>query len=209
MKLSGVFENLALSLGPTRPDGGSLDKNADDRVALGVLLERLGSKSTSLVCLFLVSPFLQPVPLLGLSTPVGIVIALHGLAIAIDQKPWLPKRFSALTMPKSTVAKIANNTSGLFRRIEFLVSPRLSMFAVQNPFRFINGVLLILAGLFLALPLPIPLSNGIPALLIFLVSLAHAEEDGVLALIAYAYFAGIMVSGTFLTEAVVNWLKTL
>lgn len=201
--------NSAVDRDTYTPSASHHDRNTpDDRVALGILLERLGSKSTSLVCLFLVSPFLQPVPLLGLSTPVGIVIALHGLAIAIDKKPWLPKRFASLTMPKSTVAKIASNTSGLFRRIEFLISPRLSVFAVQNPFRFINGVLLILAGLFLALPLPIPFSNGLPALLIFLVSLAHAEEDGVLALVAYAYFAGLMVSGTFLTEAVVHWMKT-
>ena len=143
MKLSEVFENMAVSLEKGYESSSELLTVSPDanRVTLGTILTLLGKKSTSLVCLFLVAPFLQPVPLLGLSTPVGFIIALHGLAIAIDQKPWLPKRFAKLTLPSETVERISHNLSRLFRKIEFLTSPRLTFFAIQNPFRFINGIL--------------------------------------------------------------------
>ncbi len=211
VKLSGVFENMAISLGEGYESSDVFLKASPgaDRVTLGTLLQLLGRKSTSLVCLFLVSPFLQPVPLLGLSTPVGIIIALHGLAIALDQKPWIPRRLSLLTVPAPTIQKIASNLSRIFLKIEFLTSPRLTVFAVKPPFRYVNGFLLILAGLFLALPLPIPFSNGVPAILIFLVALSHAEEDGLLALVAYVYFIALIISGTLLSEALFKWIYSL
>lgn len=209
MKLSGVFENMATSLKAgfeSSPELLAASPGAD-RVTLGTLLELLGRKSTSLLCLFLVSPFLQPVPLLGLSTPVGIIIAFHGLAIAVNQKPWLPRRLARLTIPALTVEKIAVNLSRLFRKIEFLTKPRLSFLAVQTPFRFVNGVFIFLAGVFLALPLPIPFTNWLPAVLIFLLSLSHAEEDGVLSLLAYLYVVVLAVSGSLLSETLIAWIK--
>lgn len=211
MKLSAVFENIATSLAAGYESSDVLLKASPgaDRVTLGTLLELLGNKSTSLVCLFLVGPFFQPVPLLGLSTPVGIIIALHGLAIALDKKPWIPRRLALLTVPAPTIQKIAVNLSRIFKKIEFLTSPRLTMFAMVPPFRYFNGFLLVIAGLFLALPLPIPFSNGVPAVLIFLVSLSHAEEDGLLAILAYVYFIGLIISGTLLGEALITWIKTL
>ena len=211
MKLSGVFENIATSLSEGYESSDVFLKASPgaDRVTLGTLLQLLGKKSTSLVCLFLVGPFLQPVPLLGLSTPVGFIIALHGLAIALDQKPWIPRRLALMTVPASTMQKIAFNLSRLFRKIEFLTSPRLTMFAMTPPFRYFNGFLLMIAGLFLALPLPIPFSNGVPAVLIFLVSLSHAEEDGLLAIFAYIYFVGLVIAGTILGDALITWVKTL
>lgn len=211
MKLSGVFDNIATSLGAGYESSDEFLKVSPgaDRVTLGTLLELLGRKSTSLVCLFLIGPFMQPVPLLGLSTPVGIIIALHGLAIALDQKPWIPKRLARLTVPTATMQKIATNLSRLFNKIEFLTSPRLTVFAVMPPFRYINGFLMIVAGLFLALPLPIPFSNGVPALLIFLVALSHAEEDGLLAILAYIYSIGLIIAGTLLGDALITWIKSL
>jgi hypothetical protein len=53
-------------------------------------------------------------------------------------------------------------------------------------FRFINWILVVVAGVLLALPLPIPFSNTVPAIVILLITFAQLEDDGFLALGGYA-----------------------
>jgi hypothetical protein len=51
--------------------------------------------------------------------------------------------------------------------------------------RILNGFLLAIHGILMALPLPIPGSNSFPAWSILLIALAELEEDGILLWIGY------------------------
>lgn len=46
-------------------------------------------------------------------------------------------------------------------------------------------ILLILNSILLALPLPIPFSNALPAWMIFFQALGHLEEDGFFIVLSY------------------------
>jgi len=52
----------------------------------------------------------------------------------------------------------------------------------------VNGLLIFLLGSFLALPLPIPLTNLAVGWSIFLVTLGLLEDDGVFVLVGYLVF---------------------
>jgi hypothetical protein len=52
----------------------------------------------------------------------------------------------------------------------------------------VNGAMLAALGIFLALPLPIPLTNVITAWAIFLISLGILEDDGLFIFLGYGLF---------------------
>ena len=61
-------------------------------LTLGGLIERLEGRVYTLLLVILSLPMCQPVPLPGLSTPLGVAIALLGLRFAFRQHPWMPDR---------------------------------------------------------------------------------------------------------------------
>src|SRR5688572_13594976 len=65
---------------------------AERSVTLQEVLEVLHGRAYTLLLFFLALPFCTPIPLPGVSTPFGIVIALIGFRLSLGQKPWLPKK---------------------------------------------------------------------------------------------------------------------
>src|SRR5687768_14564795 len=72
----------------------SLAGDAGTGLSLGELLGRLSERGHALLVLFLVIPFLQPIPLPLFSTAVGLTVALIGLQMALERPPWLPSRLA-------------------------------------------------------------------------------------------------------------------
>ena len=69
------------------------------------------------------------------------------------------------------------------------------------------------SGLFLLLPLPVPLSNVLPAFAIFLLAAAMLERDGLCGILGFIVFAitlvvfgGIFLAGVVAIEAVWEWI---
>jgi hypothetical protein len=63
-------------------------------------------------------------------------------------------------------------------------------------------ILLILNSILLALPLPIPFSNALPAWMIFFQALGHLEEDGFFIVLSYLQTAICLVYFVFLVLGV-------
>ena len=149
------------------------------------ILEVLSGKGRSLILIFLSLPFCQPIQIPGLSTPFGIVIAFLGLRIAFGKHIWLPKRILLKTISSTTIQKTAQKSLQIMKKIRRFIRPRLNWLCTHRTMQILNGLLIFLLGIFLALPLPIPLTNLAAGWSIFLVSLGLLEDDGIFVLIGY------------------------
>lgn len=149
------------------------------------VLTTLSGKGRSLILIFLSLPFCQPVQIPGLSTPFGILIAVIGLRIAFEKRIWLPKRILSKTISSITIQKITQKSLNLMNKTKRFMHPRLKWLCDNWAMKIFNGLLIFLLGLFLALPLPIPLTNLVAGWSIFLLNLGLLESDGFFVIIGY------------------------
>lgn len=153
-------------------------------LSLQKILNLLGEDSHYVLILFLILPFLQPIPMLGLSTPLGIIIAIIALFAYFKKPACIPKRWADREISSESVLKIVNGSDKILKKLSVIIHPRWSTL-LKSPFRDLSIFLLIINAILLALPLPIPFSNTLPAWAIFFIALAHLEEDGLFVLLAY------------------------
>lgn len=159
-------------------------------VNLRELVALFGPRGHAFLTLFLVLPFLQPIPIPGVSTVLGLMMALVGLFMMRGKPPWVPDRYAKIRIEKRFLTRIERALESLLVRLEKIVRPRAVHLFSKPWFRILNGSLLCLHGLILSLPLPIPFSNFLPALVLFLIALGSLEEDA--AVIVAGYTATIV-----------------
>lgn len=158
-----------------------------NEITLLELFELLGSKSHSLLILFLCLPYLQPLPIPGLSTPFGFLIGLISIFMYLRRPPWLPKRFYNLKLSMSILLKISEVAEKIWIKAGRFLRQRWPYFVISAPFRQINLAVVLVNSVLLALPLPIPFSNMFPIIPILLCTLANIEKDGLLILLSYIF----------------------
>lgn len=175
---------------------------AERAVRLRDVLEVMHNRGYTLLLILLALPFCTPIPLPGLSAPFGLVIAFIGLRLALGQKPWLPARLLDTQLPAKFFPRFLSATRRLLRWLEKFLKPRLGHLVRWPPARRMMGVMICLSGLLMTLPIPIPLSNGLPALAVLLLAAGMLEEDGgfaiaggVVFILALAFFAAILWGG--------------
>ena len=164
-------------------------------VSVRALAELLSIRGHALLAFFLALPFLQPVPLLGLSTPVGLAISTLGILMALGKPPLLPRRWLDRELPSTVVARLARGGQALMRRAERFVKPRGVWFHRHRWAKPIAGTIIAVSGIELALPLPIAFTNTLPAIVIATTSVALLEEDALLAVAGELAF--VLVSAAF------------
>lgn len=177
-------------------------------VTLSRLFQVFGNDSHYVIILFLILPFLQPIPLFGLSTPLGFLIGAVAWLAFVKKPPFVPFRWKNKLMPKEVVLKIASGFTALFERISFLIHPRWG-FTLQGPFRIINTLIVIWNCFLLALPLPVPFTNTGPACAIFCMALAFLEEDGLFVLLSYVFTILTMIYFGLIAGGVKSGLSIL
>lgn len=158
-------------------------------VTLGELLADCGPQGHGFLAIFLVLPFLQPIPLPGISSAIGVLLVILGVFVALRQPPWVPKRLAGVTVQPDAVLRICTNLEKLLGALEHVVKPRAQWLFARRWFRLTNGIVWILHAVVFSLPLPIPFSNAFPAVVILLMALGILEED--FAVIALAYLGGV------------------
>ncbi|MBA3957133.1 MAG: exopolysaccharide biosynthesis protein [Parachlamydiaceae bacterium] len=154
-------------------------------VSIGDILELLSGKGRSLILMLLSLPFCQPIQIPGFSTPFGLVIAFLGLRMAFGKHIWLPKSLLAKEISAKFLLKITDSTLKLVKKARRWIYPRLVWVCRHPIMEILNGLMIVLLGIFLALPLPIPFSNLIAAWSIFLIGFGILEDDGLLVIIGY------------------------
>ncbi len=150
---------------------------------LETILKNRGPVTLSLI---LSIPFVQPIPVPGLSIIFGIIIALFGVRLARGTTGGLPQFIGRREVDAELIRKLFTGLDRVFRMIERFVKPRWSL-AMQPPFITLIGISMVTSGIALALPLPpvILFSNSIPAWSIILLCLGYLERDGVLITLGY------------------------
>lgn len=183
---------------------------AERALRLRDVLEVTQNRGYTMLLILLAVPFCTPIPLPGFSLPFGLVIAFMGLRLALGQRPWLPARLLDTQLPAKFFPRFLAGTRRLVRWLELLLKPRLGHLVRSRLARQGMGAIILVCGLLLTLPLPLPFSNGLPALTVLLLAAAMLEEDGHAALaggaafvLTLAFFAAILWGGA---EAV-NFFK--
>lgn len=165
---------------PTAYDSSSLDdifnrleEEARSRGTLSIfeILNILESRGTAVAAALLSAPFLQPVPLIGLSTPLGIAIGLAAIATYFNRPIWVPRAIGERQVPDSFILVNTGFIKLLSGKLKRLIHAPLD---AQKPMEFKPisrwqlhqrwlSVVLLLHAVLLSLPLPIPFSNTFPA----------------------------------------------
>ena len=185
---------------------------AERSVRLRELLEITHGRGYTMLLILLALPFCTPIPLPGLSLPFGAVIALIGLRLSLRLKPWLPQRLLDTELPQKFFPLLLAAARRLIRWLEFFLRPRWTWLIDFGILHHLYGAIILVCGLCLMLPLPIPFSNGFPALTVVLVSAAILERDGYVVIVGLATFlATLFFLGTVLMggATAVDWLHGL
>ncbi|MBI3564556.1 MAG: exopolysaccharide biosynthesis protein [Elusimicrobia bacterium] len=151
----------------------------DGPLTLGELSERLGRDGIGLLAVLLSVPFLQPIPLAGLGTPVGVVLMAAGVQLALGHERMpLPGFAARRRLDPAHVAKALGAAERILTALERYAKPRWRG-AARLP-RAIGAAIVVLGSGF-ALPVFVPLGNPVSAVAMVLLGLALLEEDGLLA----------------------------
>jgi hypothetical protein len=182
------------------------ERAAAGPITFGELLAICGPQGHGFLALFLVLPFLQPIPLPGLSSAIGILLALLGVFVALRRPPWVPARVARVKVEPEHVLRICRSAERLLGAIEHVVRPRAAWLFSQRWFRVTNGLVWIVHALVFSLPLPIPFSNSLPAIVILLMALGILEEDFGVIVVAYVgAVANVLFFGGLLAIPTLGW----
>lgn len=178
---------------------------------LGVVFAGLGRRSFGMLLFVSTLPAFIPIPGVGgaISGPLAILIGVQ-LLVGM-RKPWLPKFIATRGPHRQLMVRFRDMLSPWLTRLERVVHPRADTLLVHRLASALSGLMLILLGLLLALP--IPLTNYLFGGLLLLFALALLERDGWL--MAVAWTAGAIAIGVFgvlsghLAAAAARWVDLL
>lgn len=155
-------------------------------VSIAQVLHALSGRGRDFVVIILSLPFCLPLQIPGLSTPFGLAIAFIGTRMAFAKHTWLPKKILSKKIPGRAFNKMTTKVLWLRKKVKCWTHPRLVSLSSSPSMKVMNGVLICILGIILALPLPIPFSNLATAWSLFLICLGKLENDGVLIIAGYA-----------------------
>ena len=155
------------------------------------LLDGLGRRAFGMLLFVAALPAFIPIPIGGaLSGPLIMLVAAQLLVGMVH--PWLPGFIARRGPKRQALARFERMVDPWLARLERIVRPRLTAVLDHPLATAFTGLLLLLLGLLLALP--IPLTNYVFGGLILLYALALLERDGALMLAAWG--VGIVALST-------------
>ena len=186
--------------------------------SIGELTSAVGDKGFGLLLMILSLPSALPVPAPGYSIPFGVAMALIAVQIFIGREHLsLPKKVNSIRIPAKLASKMVGSGAKFLRKIETLIKPRQQWMHSQAGHATLAVVIFIMATFMM---IPIPGTNTMPAMAIFIIGVSMAEEDGliaigaVLAAILAATISGIILylaitQGPEAVETFKDWIKGL
>ncbi len=153
-------------------------------MTLGHALDMLKERGDAMFIILITIPFIIPLPAFGLSTPVGVAVALMGICVFRGTRLWLPRKLRDREISYTTLQRVTGAARRLISPIEKLMRPRWPIMFWPGMIHLI-GVVLMIAGGSLALPLPVVGTNFIFAIIILPLSLGLLERDGLFVLIGH------------------------
>lgn len=162
---------------------GFANGDPDDVLRLGDLLKDFGPAAFGMLLFLGVLPAFIPVPGVGGAVG-GPLVILVGVQLLLGmRKLWLPGFLARRGPHRSAMMRFRQRMAPGLRRLEKLVRPRMTAFLDNRIALSFTGLLLVLLGVLLALP--IPFTNYVFGFLLLLFAFALLERDGALLLVAW------------------------
>lgn len=159
----------------------------EEGLTLKEFLDIIGEEGQLFSCIVLTGPFLLPVSIPGSSIPFGLAIFLISLSIMLNSHLLLPGRITRYKISKKNIEKILNGIIPIMKRIEKYINPRCLVLSSGPKIDKLNAIGIAFCSLLLTLPLPVPLTDFLPAYSILFLALGSLECDGYLILTGYGF----------------------
>ncbi|MEA5554253.1 exopolysaccharide biosynthesis protein [Anabaena cylindrica UHCC 0172] len=157
------------------------EEERDEKVTLADILLLAKERIFGFLLVILSLPSALPIPAPGYSVPFGILIfVLATQLIAGAKTPWLPHKMLNHPLQLSTVQGFLKAGLPWLRRIEAIARPRLSYVCTTLPGRVTIGIAIALMAI--SMMIPIPGTNTLPAMGIFVTAFGLSEDDGAISL---------------------------
>ena len=155
----------------------------DELLPLHTLLSGLGRRAFGMLLFVATLPAFIPIPIGGaISGP--LVMLIGAQLMAGRRRPWLPRFIARRGPHRSALLRFYRLIVPWLSRVEKVVRPRLAQFLHTRAASLFSGLMLVLLGFLLSLP--IPFTNYLLGGLLLLFALALLERDGALMLVAWA-----------------------
>ena len=182
----------------------------DELLPLSGMLAGLGRRAFGMLLLIAALPAFIPIPGGGaIGGPLAVLVGLQ--LLAGRREPWLPKPRARRGPHRGALAGFARKAERPLGWLETVVRPRLPQVLHHRAAAMISGLLLVVIGLLLSLP--IPLTNYLFGGLLLLFAFALLERDGALLLVGWVAGAASVVSAGLLSGNLVPralaWLDAL
>ncbi len=224
--LSTDGSGMPLAAQPAEGSVGSLDGQAGRRenlkeVTLNEILEIAGERTFGFLFVLLALPSALPIPAPGYSVPFGIVMFLLAVQLIVgSEQPWLPEKFRKRGFERKSVQGIIRKGIPWLQRIETVSRPRLTSVCTSRTGRVVIGLAIALMSI--SMMIPIPLTNTLPAMGIFVTGFGLLDDDGAISLagltlcvmgaalsstILYLVFHYGIEGMTAIVDAAKDWIK--
>jgi hypothetical protein len=157
----------------------------NEELSLGDLLDRFSERSFGLFLLMVLLPTFIPIPV-GVGAVSGGLASLIGLQFLVRlEHPWMPRFVANYKIHRYRIVGFRDRMGKWLGRLERLTKPRYTGMFTHWAAHAFTGLLLVVLGILLCLPLP--LTNYPFGLILLAFSFALIERDGALMLIAWGF----------------------
>lgn len=178
-------------------------ENREQSLTVGEMINVIGKGGFGVLFLLLSMPSALPLPAAGYSTPFGVAIAILGLQMILGRRtPWIPSRFEKFKLKQEFSEKMLNFTIRFMEKFEHWIRPRFSFLCKGYWAIFMGSLIVIMACLMI---LPIPLTNTVPAMMVFFMALGLTENDGCCCLLACGFASCAVILYTFIIYMVYTY----
>lgn len=187
-------------------------KNPDEKTLVGSIIEEFRENGLALIMIFFALPIAIPLPYPpGFTTLFGLPLVILSIQMILGfHRVKLPSRVENLQISNSTLIMVTNKAIPLLRRIEKYLKPRFEFASSKYCEQFIGFISLICA---IAIAIPLPFTNSIPAWGITVMSLGLLGRDGLVIIVGFIisvignFIAGAAVVGSwYLIKNIINYI---
>ena len=185
----------------------------DKKVTLAEIFNLTEERIFGFLLAILSLPSALPVPAPGYSIPFGIAMLFLAVQLIIGRdRPWLPEKMLKGSMKLETVQKFVKMGTPWIKRIENVTKPRISYLCTSLAGRVILGIAIALMSI--SMMIPIPGTNTLPAIGIFVIAFGLLEDDGLICIaglficsLGAAITTSILVFGKVAVERFIDLIK--
>lgn len=161
----------------------ALQQNTGDTISLEQFIAPLETRAYGFLVVLLSLPNFIPIPM-GVGGVCGTLLVVIGAQMLWGlPRPWLPRFARQHGFARGSVEAFVARMTPMFARLERVCRPRLEQIT-HKPYSHFSGLVLILLGILLALP--IPFTNYPFGLVILAFGVALIERDGGLLAVCWA-----------------------